>query len=53
MAPAAAHHEPSRSPRAKLRDVILTSMVALSTLTPDAQKLFEQRLAHVAERSLS
>ncbi|MEV6674472.1 MazG-like family protein [Streptomyces sp. NPDC051162] len=37
----------------ELCDVILTSMVALKTITPDAAKVFENRLAHVAERSLS
>jgi len=37
----------------ELCDVILTAMVALSTVTRDAQKVFETRLAHVAERSLS
>jgi NTP pyrophosphatase (non-canonical NTP hydrolase) len=36
----------------ELCDVILTAMVALSTVTPDAQKVFEERLAHVAGRSL-
>ncbi|ARF56015.1 MazG-like family protein [Streptomyces gilvosporeus] len=37
----------------ELCDVILTSMVALKTITPDADKVFAERLAHVAERSLS
>ncbi|MBY8886610.1 MazG-like family protein [Streptomyces sp. PTM05] len=37
----------------ELCDVILTSMVALQTITPDAAKVFEERLAHVAERSLN
>ncbi|MFC5720389.1 MazG-like family protein [Streptomyces gamaensis] len=37
----------------ELCDVILTSMVALKTITPDAAKVFEDRVAHVAERSLS
>jgi NTP pyrophosphatase (non-canonical NTP hydrolase) len=36
----------------ELCDVILTSMVALRTITPDAAKVFEGRLAHVARRSL-
>lgn len=36
----------------ELCDVILTSMVALRTLTPDAEKVFAERLHHVAERSL-
>lgn len=39
--------------QSELCDVILTSMVALQTITPDAAKVFEERLAHVAERSLS
>ncbi len=39
--------------QSELCDVILTSMVALKTITPDAAKVFEERLAHVAERSLS
>ncbi|WP_326599385.1 MazG-like family protein [Streptomyces sp. NBC_01803] len=37
----------------ELCDVILTGMVALNTLTPDARKLFTDHLAHVARRSLS
>ena len=37
----------------ELCDVILTSMVALATLTPDARKVFAERLSHIAERSLS
>ncbi|WP_405993077.1 MazG-like family protein [Streptomyces sp. NBC_00986] len=37
----------------ELCDVILTSMVALSTLTPEAQKIFEDRLDHIARRSLT
>ncbi|GGO89616.1 hypothetical protein GCM10012280_33260 [Wenjunlia tyrosinilytica] len=37
----------------ELCDVILTAMVALATLTPDAQKVFEERLSHIAERSLT
>ena len=36
----------------ELCDVILTSMVALKTLTPDAEKVFTERLNHVADRSL-
>ncbi len=38
--------------QAELCDVILTGMVALRTITPDAARVFEERLAHVAERSL-
>lgn len=37
----------------ELCDVILTSMVALRTITPDAGKVFAERLEHVAERSLT
>ncbi|MGP4004257.1 MazG-like family protein [Streptomyces sp. 8N706] len=37
----------------ELCDVILTGMVALRTLTPDAQKVFERRMAQIAERSLT
>ncbi|UQI46406.1 MazG-like family protein [Streptomyces sp. HU2014] len=36
----------------ELCDVILTAMVALRTLTPDAGKVFAERLEHVASRSL-
>jgi NTP pyrophosphatase (non-canonical NTP hydrolase) len=35
----------------ELCDVILTAMVALSTLTPDAQKVFDKRLSRITERS--
>lgn len=37
----------------ELCDVMLSSMVALATLTPDAGKVFQERLEIVAERSLS
>ena len=37
----------------ELCDVILSSMVALATLTPDAGKVFQQRMEIVAERSLA
>ncbi|MYY11074.1 hypothetical protein GT204_19705 [Streptomyces sp. SID4919] len=36
----------------ELCDVMLTSMVALLTLTPNAAKVFQDRLDAVAERSL-
>lgn len=36
----------------ELCDVILTAMVALTTLNPDARKAFAERLDHVAHRSL-
>ncbi|MEU2514371.1 MazG-like family protein [Streptomyces syringium] len=39
--------------RSELCDVIITSMVALKTITPDAAKVFGERLAWVAERSLN
>lgn len=39
--------------QAELCDVLMTSMVALKTLTPDAEKIFAERLNHVAERSLN
>lgn len=37
----------------ELCDVILTAMVALRTLTPDARKVFAERIDHVAGRSLT
>lgn len=37
----------------ELCDVILTAMVALATLTPDAQNVFEERLSRIAARSLT
>lgn len=39
--------------QSELCDVIITSMVALKTITPDAAKVFGERLACVAERSLN
>ncbi|AJE85941.1 hypothetical protein SLNWT_5565 [Streptomyces albus] len=38
---------------AELCDVIITAMVALRTLSPEARHLFDAHLARVAERSLS
>ncbi|MCP9957822.1 MULTISPECIES: MazG-like family protein [Streptomyces] len=38
--------------RAELCDVILTGMVALRTLTPDAGKEFAEHVGRVADRSL-
>jgi hypothetical protein len=38
--------------QAELCDVILTAMVALTTLTPDARAVFSANLARVADRSL-
>ncbi|HEU5425583.1 MAG TPA: MazG-like family protein [Actinocrinis sp.] len=37
----------------ELCDVIVTAMVALATLNPQARAVFAQRLEHVAARSLS
>lgn len=34
----------------ELCDVIVTSMVALASCTPDAQKLLEERLRHLVDR---
>ncbi|MEU1667237.1 MazG-like family protein [Streptomyces sparsogenes] len=36
----------------ELCDVILTAMVALASLTPDARKVFEEHVSYVADRSL-
>ena len=38
--------------QAELCDVVLTAMVALRTLTPDAQEVFTAHLERVRERSL-
>jgi NTP pyrophosphatase (non-canonical NTP hydrolase) len=38
--------------QAELCDVMFTAMVALATLTPDAQRVFSTHLARVADRSL-
>jgi NTP pyrophosphatase (non-canonical NTP hydrolase) len=38
---------------AELCDVILTAMVALATITPDARRVFSERVDHVAARSLT
>jgi NTP pyrophosphatase (non-canonical NTP hydrolase) len=38
--------------RSELCDVVITAMVALRTLAPDAREVFAARLASVAERSL-
>lgn len=34
----------------ELADVIVTSMVALATLTPEAEKILDARLQHLVER---
>jgi NTP pyrophosphatase (non-canonical NTP hydrolase) len=36
----------------ELADVIVTSMVALATLTPDAEKILDARLQHLIARVL-
>lgn len=38
--------------QAELCDVMFTAMVALTTLTPDARKVFDEHLARVAGRPL-
>ena len=38
--------------QAELCDVMFTAMVALTTITPDARKVFEEHLARVAARPL-
>jgi NTP pyrophosphatase (non-canonical NTP hydrolase) len=38
--------------QSELCDVILTAMVALATITPDAREMFAEQLALVAARSL-
>lgn len=37
----------------ELCDVILTAMVALTTLTPDPRRVFAERVGHVVDRALS
>jgi hypothetical protein len=39
--------------QAELCDVILTAMVGLASITPDARAMFATRLDHVAARSLA
>lgn len=36
----------------ELSDVAVTTLIALASLTPDAEKLFEERLRQIGERSL-
>lgn len=36
----------------ELSDVIVTAMVALATITPDAQKALDERLQHLVDRVL-
>ncbi|MER5538382.1 MazG-like family protein [Streptomyces mirabilis] len=38
--------------RSELCDVVITALIALRTLTPDAREVFMDRLAAVTERSL-
>lgn len=37
----------------ELCDVTITAMIALASLTPDARKMFDDRLQHIADRSLT
>ncbi|KAB1144998.1 hypothetical protein F7R91_20200 [Streptomyces luteolifulvus] len=37
----------------ELCDVTITALIALASLTPDARKVFEERLQHIADRSLT
>ncbi|MCX4609348.1 MazG-like family protein [Streptomyces mirabilis] len=37
----------------ELVDVAITSLIALASLTPDAQKIFDERLQRIADRSLT
>jgi NTP pyrophosphatase (non-canonical NTP hydrolase) len=37
----------------ELCDVVLSGMVALATLTPDAAKVFEERVSIITDRSLA
>lgn len=50
--PCKGHSHTEEDLASELSDVILTAMVALSTLTPDAQAVFQRHLARVAGRSL-
>ena len=38
--------------QAELCDVVITALIALRTLTPDTQEVFDRHLARVMERSL-
>jgi NTP pyrophosphatase (non-canonical NTP hydrolase) len=37
----------------ELVDVAITSLIALASLTPDAQKIFDEQLQRIADRSLT
>jgi NTP pyrophosphatase (non-canonical NTP hydrolase) len=37
----------------ELCDVTITALIALASLTPDAAKFFDERLQHIADRSLT
>lgn len=37
----------------ELCDVTITALIALASLTPDARKLFDDRLQQIADRSLT
>lgn len=50
--PRKGHSHTEEDVASELCDVVLTAMVALSTLTPDAQAVFRRHLDRVAARSL-
>ncbi|MFE0421628.1 MazG-like family protein [Streptomyces sp. NPDC058953] len=51
--PRKGHSHTWRDVEAELCDVVLTAMVALRTLTPDAEQVFTAHVREVARRSLS
>ncbi|WP_246150282.1 MazG-like family protein [Streptomyces qinzhouensis] len=51
--PRKGHSHTWRDVESELCDVVLTAMVALRTLTPDAERIFAEHVRKVAERSLS
>ncbi len=51
--PRKGHTHTRQDLHAELCDVILTAMVALTSLTPDARKIFVHHLDHIATRSLT
>ncbi|MFJ9826423.1 MazG-like family protein [Streptomyces sp. NPDC101160] len=50
--PRKGHSHTWQDVEAELCDVVITAMVALRTLNPDARKVFEAHLRRVAARSL-
>lgn len=50
--PRKGHSHTWQDVEAELCDVVITAMVALRTLNPDARKVFETHLRRVATRSL-